>query len=308
MEEKKETQGGLFKVRSYLGCLSEGMKLPTRNILSLLKFLYPSFIVGVLVALCGIYLSDFMSVRWIGGDLTAFWIGLMVFIILLFLSVSFYWGQLSMTVSHYVRTGSLAQVGRCSVFKEFGRAFGRACVVFAPWCVFFMCACSAFLLVASGLVAPVFKWVVPVVALVFILLLYVPYHIVICDYLLDGSRSYWVCMSRMKDGYRNWGAFLSVLLCGGVLCSVISMVSALPVSVLSIVRFQATMAEAIGDSVDLPSCFSLLRIVSCIVASVISYMGAWLLVFPLSFLYGSIETGKREKEKYEEEERMFQHK
>ena len=46
MEEKKEMDGGLFKSRSYLSCLNEGLKLPTRHILPLLKFLYPSLIVG----------------------------------------------------------------------------------------------------------------------------------------------------------------------------------------------------------------------------------------------------------------------
>ena len=38
MEEKKEMDEGLFKSRSYLSCLNEGLKLPTRHILSLLRF------------------------------------------------------------------------------------------------------------------------------------------------------------------------------------------------------------------------------------------------------------------------------
>ena len=46
MEEKKEMDEGLFKSRSYLSCLNEGLKLPTRHILSLLRFLYPSLIAG----------------------------------------------------------------------------------------------------------------------------------------------------------------------------------------------------------------------------------------------------------------------
>ena len=49
MEEKKEMDEGLFKSRSYLSCLNEGLKLPTRHILSLLRFLYPSLIAGAVV-------------------------------------------------------------------------------------------------------------------------------------------------------------------------------------------------------------------------------------------------------------------
>ena len=40
MEEKKEMDEG---------CLNEGLKLPTRHILSLLRFLYPSLIAGAVV-------------------------------------------------------------------------------------------------------------------------------------------------------------------------------------------------------------------------------------------------------------------
>ena len=41
MEEKKEMDGGLLQSRSYLSCLNEGLKLPTRHILPLLKFFVP---------------------------------------------------------------------------------------------------------------------------------------------------------------------------------------------------------------------------------------------------------------------------
>ena len=35
MEEKKEMDEGLFKSSSYMSCLNEGLKMPTRHILSL---------------------------------------------------------------------------------------------------------------------------------------------------------------------------------------------------------------------------------------------------------------------------------
>ena len=57
MEEKKEMDEGLFKSRSYLSCLNEGLKLPTRHILSLLRFLYPSLIAGAVVMGCLLYTS-----------------------------------------------------------------------------------------------------------------------------------------------------------------------------------------------------------------------------------------------------------
>ena len=58
MEEKKEMDEGLFKSRSYLSCLNEGLKLPTRHILSLLRFLYPSLIAGaVVMGLWGVFFN-----------------------------------------------------------------------------------------------------------------------------------------------------------------------------------------------------------------------------------------------------------
>ena len=50
MDEKKEKEEGLFQTRSYLSCLNEGFKLPSRHILSLLKFLWPSLAAGAVSA------------------------------------------------------------------------------------------------------------------------------------------------------------------------------------------------------------------------------------------------------------------
>lgn len=75
MEEKKEMDEGLFKSRSYLSCLNEGLKLPTRHILSLLRFLYPSLIAGaVVMGLWGVCFNQITVAltRWPSHDQNSF--------------------------------------------------------------------------------------------------------------------------------------------------------------------------------------------------------------------------------------------
>ena len=75
MEEKKEMDEGLFKSRSYLSCLNEGLKLPTRHILSLLRFLYPSLIAGaVVMGLWGVFFNQITVAltRWMAASEPAF--------------------------------------------------------------------------------------------------------------------------------------------------------------------------------------------------------------------------------------------
>lgn len=307
MEEKKEMENeGLFKVRSYLGCLGEGVKLATRNFLPLLKFLYPSMIIGALVAVCGVYVQSVMMRCVMSADMFGLLACLNLFILLLFLSVGFYWGQFSVVVSHFVSTGGLANLKWRPYRKEVMKKFGRATLLFAPWCLFFMCASSVFLwsyLVDS---ASLSGWAVLATVAVLLLALYVPYHSVVCDYLFGENRTYGKSLACIKDGYRNWGAYFIVLLCGGVMSAVVMMLGSFPSFILSMVEVRSFQSEMMGDVTDLPSYYSSLVFICAVLASFISNVGAWLMMFPLSFLYGAIETGKKEKEKYEEEERLFQ--
>ena len=61
-----------------------------------------------------------------------------------------------------------------------------------------------------------------------------------------------------------------------------------------------------GDETDLPSYVPALVVCFFMLASVIANVFSWLTLFPLSYLYGSVEARKQEKASFEEEERRLQ--
>lgn len=303
MEEKKEMKEGLFKVRSYLGCLNEGIKLPTRNFIPLLRFLYPSLVIAVLVMACGVFLSGELFAGFAAHAWTKFWLYVNLFSLLSFLCFCFYWGQLSVAVSHYVRTSSFEGLRPWAFRKELAGAFGRACTVLGVlWCLNMIVADASFFLVSRMWHL---LWLLPVVLLALALAVGVPYQMVVYDYTLDVRQGFRKSLSRMKEGYKNWGAFFVVMLCGGFLFFVVMLVGGFPFSILMEVKNLSLQAVAMGDPTDVPSSFPVMVGVTAVISVLFSYMGLWFVFFPLSYLYGSVEAGKKEKERYEAEEQHY---
>ncbi len=60
-----------------------------------------------------------------------------------------------------------------------------------------------------------------------------------------------------------------------------------------------------GDPTDLPSSVPALIVCFFMLAALITSMFGWLTLFPLSYLYGSVRTRKKEKMAFEEEERRL---
>ena len=222
MEEKKEMDGGLFKSRSYLSCLNEGLKLPTRHILPLLKFLYPSLIVGaVVMGLWGVFFNQITVVSF----------PLFTLILLSVLSLladSFYMGNVMTAISRFTAAGAWPVLRFGEAKREVFDAFLRALT----------CTLVA-VVVFSLLIVPVTLWLGPgnvwvtVVSYILLLALGVPYCMVIMDYMLGERRDFWYSLKRMKDGYQYWGAFFIILFCGGLIMGVLAAVSWLPAGILA---------------------------------------------------------------------------
>lgn len=145
-----------------------------------------------------------------------------------------------------------------------------------------------------------------VVSYVLLLALGVPYCMVIMDYMLGERRDFWCSLKRMKDGYQYWGAFFIILFCGGLIMGVLAAVSWLPAGILAYAGHASLMGVLEGDATDLPSYVPALVVFFFMLASVIANVFSWLTLFPLSYLYGSVEARKQEKASFEEEERRLQ--
>ena len=305
MEEKKEMDEGLFKSRSYLSCLNEGLKLPTRHILSLLRFLYPSLIAGaVVMGLWGVFFNQITVAltRWMAASepvvLSFPLFTLIILSVLSLLADSFYMGNVMTAVSRFATAGAWPALRFGEAKREIFNASLRALT----------CTLVA-VVVFSLLIVPVTLWLgagnvwVTVVSYVLLLALGVPYCMVIMDYMLGERRC---SLKRMKDGYQYWGAFFIILFCGGLIMGVLAAVSWLPAGILAYAGHASLMGVLEGDATDLPSYVPALVVFFFMLASVIANVFSWLTLFPLSYLYGSVEARKQEKASFEEEERRLQ--
>ena len=87
---------------------------------------------------------------------------------------------------------------------------------------------------------------------------------------------------------------------------VLAAVSWLPAGLLAYAGHASLMGVLEGDATDLPSYVPALVVFFFMLASVIANVFSWLTLFPLSYLYGSVEARKQEKASFEEEERRLQ--
>lgn len=306
MEENEEK--GLFQVRSYLKCLDEGFKLPTRHILPLLKFLWPSLAACAVVAgLWGVFvnrLSVVFAQWWAATEPVVLMSSVLTLAILLVLSLlaqSFYAGQVMHVVSRYAGEAVWPALKwsseRHAVLAVSVRALTLAVVglvvlalLLTPF-VWWLGATDVWTLVAFGVI---------------LLVLGVPYVMVTLDYVLCGEHRFVQSLARLKDGFRNWGLLFIVLFCSGLLLLLLVVVSWLPAGILAHAGHLSALTVLGGDATDLPAFVPAFIVISFMVASVAVSVFSWLMLFPLSYLYGSIEARRKELAEFEAEELRLQ--
>ena len=307
MEEKKEMDEGLFKSRSYLSCLNEGLKLPTRHILSLLRFLYPSLIAGaVVMGLWGVFFNQITVslTRWMAASepvvLSFPLFTLIILSVLSLLADSFYMGNVMTAVSRFATAGAWPALRSVKPSVRYSMLLCELTCTLVAVVVF------------SLLIVPVTLWLgagnvwVTVVSYILLLALGVPYCMVIMDYMLGERRDFWCSLKRMKGWLPVLGSIFHYLFCGGLIMGVLAAVSWLPAGILAYAGHASLMGVLEGDETDLPSYVPALVVCFFMLASVIANVFSWLTLFPLSYLYGSVEARKREKASFEEEERRLQ--
>lgn len=299
MEDKeKDKMDVLFRQRSYMSCLAEGMKLPTRNFLPLLRFLYPSLL--FLVAVSGVagLLSGQMALagalRSIGGAGNTFLIVQIVFCALWFLGMAFYWGQIMFAIRHYNVTGTLEGLSFRRNLRPLGTLWARAFVL--------LIIATALLLVVS--VATVFGQPVIgvwglVMMVVFVLAVMVPYVAVCQEGLLFQERPLVRCFRSFRLGFRYWSGFFIVSLCSALLAGILLFVVLLPSFVLTYAVSLSVTAVLNGDAAEMPSYTIGLLAFFYMLSTLLMLIISWIKFFPLSFLYGSVVSREVEMVAYE---------
>lgn len=309
MEEKKAMNEELYKSRSYLGCLSEGLKFPTRHIMDILKFVYPSLLVcAVVVGLWGAFNNQMsvMMAGWLSAEepvmlsFPAYSLGLLT--LLWIIADSFYMGNLMTGISRFASTGQWQPLRFSQVWREVAFTSLRSLSMNLLFYVF-LSVVMGVLALCIGLEH--ILWLV----LIFYVLLFalgIPYTMVWMDYLLGGHHNMLRSFAYIKEGFRYFGAIFIILFCGGLIVGLLAGIAWMPASILSFAGHESMMGALNGDVTDLPAMIPTLTVFFFILGGFITYLFYNLILFPLSYLYGSIEARKKEKARFEEEEQRIQ--
>lgn len=304
-EDKTEVADGLFKVRTYGACLSEGIKLATRNGLVLMRHLWFSLLLLLLFAsLLGMLLVPGFD-AWRANRFFSEWpawavTGLFGVLCLLVLTLpgSLYVGHLAVLIRRYGKLGYLPALtsGLRWFDSEVLRSWRRTLpYIVAGVLIWALAGGIAFSLVGCG-------WLGGLLFVGLGLAFSIPYALTGLFLLLDEERG---PSGLMLLRHRNphWGAFTAVLLLGGALAVIPAGVACLPLGVA--VTAEALAAEALrqGDVSDLPALFPLLQGVSACVSALLGALSFWLYFFPLSFFYGSVVQERREEVALKEEDK-----
>ena len=293
-EMKNNADAPIYKVRSYLGCLDQGFKLGTRHVIDLLRYLSPSLLscvfFGILLVLeTYFYPLPYSSYRFDASPAMLI-AGACVLLALFVESEGSFMSQLFDVLSKYSDQGAWPAYKLKDAIKSSRKFFMKSCV---------------FLLVGILSVA---VFVMPSVLLlgwnsvytfllllVFFILVFIPYVMMGWDYLLSHHHSLWSCFKRIKVVYQNIGSLYAVWIVAGLLHLLIGIIAWLPTILLVYAHRASLYSVAMGDTTDLPAIVPVLAVLFTILSTFVSKMSTCILFFPLSYLYGSIVTKKKEK-------------
>lgn len=303
-EMKNNADAPIYKVRSYLGCLDQGFKLGTRHVIDLLRYLSPSLLscvfFGILLVLeTYFYTLPYSSYRFDASPAMLI-AGACVLLVLFVESEGSFMSQLFDVLSKYSEQGAWP-VCKINDAKRSSKKFFMKSALFL---LVGLLTVALFVLPAVLLLGwhSIYTYLILFVYLLFVL---IPYMMMGWDYMLSHHHSLWDCIKRIKVIYQNLGSLYAVWFVAGLLQLFISIVVWLPTILLVYAHRASLLNISMGDTSDLPTIVPVLVILFTIISSFLSKMSTCILFFPLSYLYGSIVTKKKEKMKFDEEEKQY---
>ena len=297
---KDNIDAPIFKVRGYLGCLDQGLKFATRHVVDLARYLSPSLLYGVLFSILFVletyfYPLPFSSYQF-DASLTMIILGACVLLALFLESEGSFMSQLFDLLSKYSDQGAWPAYKLKDAIKSSRKFFMKSCVLLLVGIL----SVAVFVLPAVLMLGwhSVYTYLILVV---YLLLVFIPYVMMGWDYLLSHHHSLWSCFKRIKVVYQNIGSLYAVWIVAGLLHLLISIIAWLPTILLVYAHRASLYSVAMGDTTDLPAIVPVLAVLFTILSTFVSKMSTCILFFPLSYLYGSIVTKKKEQIKFEEE-------
>lgn len=294
-----ENAGILYKNRSYSSCIHEGLKLGIQNFLTLLRNVWPTMLPAVVVTAAsslflGYYLPFLVSLtgRSDWGILMFGVSGLLHLIILI--TGSAYIGHLILLVRKYNELQFVPILSFRDTWPELKRIWGKS----FGWLLFFwIIGYGSFILFryVAG-----WAWWSFLLDLAILLACSIPclFTSTACLFGQTTGRS---SLKSFVQAFRNWGATAAVALVGGLITLIILLISWLPSAILLSAEIFSYQNLLLGDPVDLPSGFPILKFFVLLFTLILSGIALWALIFPLIFHYASVQFREEEKKNMEQD-------
>lgn len=300
MDKQEEPKEAFYKVRSVKACVTDGLLLPVRNFLPLMRMLWLPMLIS---ALCMAVLTAAVSpmADWLTRSpmlrmpYDYYWLmlqGAFQNLVILILG-SLTLGQLGVAVTLYARLGYIPKMTTKEACKYMGHKYFKAFL----WNLCWILSCS--LLVKSSLWLLGMEWTYGVVIPLVFLLWFVPYCLLGVKVLIDEDGRL-TRIGAWKLAYKYWDSVFAVILVCGLLALVYMIVGFLPAGILSYAELSYQVSRRVGDVVTHPSFFLYGRMFFSFISFLFCSMALWTVFFPLSYLFASLCVKSDMQRKYDE--------
>jgi hypothetical protein len=311
MEKENEVQM-LFKVRNTMSCLLEGFTLLAKNLLSLIKYLWPTL---VLVALAVALLTTFCSMLMVPasfGNVSAISRTLVlagVLMLVYVLSAVFLGGQVFTYMQKFGELGYFPNASIKKLWKPVRHNAWRYFLVSVSVVAFFILltvALSSLLALKGVMARPVLETILSFLVVAVVFLLIIPFLFMAVSYMMEANPLRKSFIPGLKQGFKSYGSIFVIILVGGISILIVQAIGNLPNGILIMCRYNSILASVQGDPTDLPASFGVLQFLFSFIGEAINILTELGICFSLVFLYGSIIARRRDKERYEAERLALQ--
>lgn len=293
MEKMNHKTDGLYKVRAFRSCFSEGLNFATSNLLSLCKQMWGSMMCSSVLFVLLAFVVPFVALMFqnVGVRMGLTSLESLLFVVaiawvVLTIGQSMHIGQIARVVRVYAETGTLP-AGKKTKFLETDeqifslRALGVtavcAVVLFGALCIDLFCVEQLWI---SGLL-----WIFSVGGLL-------PLITMFGIWFVFEKASFIEAIKAFRTPFYNWNSLYALFMIAGGLSVVLGMIACAPSGVMLLTNYFAREAVQNGDVSDVPMLLHVFQVLSYLFSGFLLCISTWAFQFPLAFLLGSMKKEK----------------
>ena len=293
MEKMNHKTDGLYKVRAFRSCFSEGLNFATSNLLSLCKQMWGSMMCSSVLFVFLAFVVPFVALTFqnVGARMGLTSLESLLFVVsiawvVLTIGQSMHIGQIARVVQVYAETGTLP-AGKKTKFLETDeqifslRALGVtavcAVVLLGALCIDLFCVEQLWI---SGLL-----WIFSVGGML-------PLITMFGIWFVFEKASFIEAIKAFRTPFYNWNSLYALFMIAGGLSVVLGMIACAPSGVMLLTNYFAREAVQNGDVSDVPMLLHALQVLSYLFSGFLLCISTWAFQFPLAFLLGSMKKEK----------------